>query len=50
MDGLKEVVEVKEEGYLKVKARELKERAVLFLEEILKVGGYFKAVESGFFR
>ena len=31
------------------KVRELKERAVLFMEEILEVGGYFKAVEEGFF-
>ncbi|HMA59478.1 MAG TPA: D-ornithine 4,5-aminomutase subunit OraE [Halanaerobiales bacterium] len=50
MDGLKELVELKtEEGYLKDKSRELKERAVLFMEEILDVGGYFKAVSEGFF-
>ncbi len=50
MDGLKELVELKtEEGYLKDKSRELKERAVLFMEEILEVGGYFKAVSEGFF-
>jgi len=49
MDGLKEMVEIKRDGFLGEKARELKERAVLFLEEILEVGGYFKAVEQGFF-
>ncbi len=49
MDGLKELLELKEEGYLAYKARELKERAVLFLEEIIETGGYFKAVEEGFF-
>ncbi|MCF8009173.1 MAG: cobalamin-dependent protein [Halanaerobiales bacterium] len=50
MDGLKELVELKtEQGVLKEKARELKERAILFMEEILKVGGYFKAVSEGFF-
>ncbi len=49
LDGLKEIVELKEEGYLPEKAREIKERAILFLEEILEVGGYFNAVEDGFF-
>ncbi|WP_055667997.1 D-ornithine 4,5-aminomutase subunit OraE [Desnuesiella massiliensis] len=49
MDGLMDMIELKEEGYLRDKVRELKERAVLFLEEILEAGGYFKAVESGFF-
>ena len=29
--------------------REIKERAVLFLEELLEKGGYFEAVEKGFF-
>jgi len=49
MDGLNEMIELKESGYLREKAREIKERAVLFMEEILEVGGYFKAVEEGFF-
>lgn len=49
MDGLKELVELKKEGYLPQKVRELKERAVLFFEELLAVGGYFNAVEQGFF-
>lgn len=49
MDGLDEMVEIKRGGELGKKVRELKERAVLFLEEILEVGGYFNAVEQGFF-
>jgi D-ornithine 4,5-aminomutase subunit beta len=49
MDGLKELVTIRKDGYMKDKVRELKERAVLFLEELLAAGGYFKAVEQGFF-
>lgn len=49
LDGLMEMVTLKEDGPLRTKARELKERAYLFMEEILSVGGYFKAVEEGFF-
>ncbi|AZR74331.1 LuxR family transcriptional regulator [Anoxybacter fermentans] len=49
MDGLMEMIELKKDGYLREKVREIKERAVLFLEEILEKGGYFKAVEDGFF-
>lgn len=49
MDGLMDMIELKKEGYLPEKARELKERAVLFLEEIIENGGYFNAVQDGFF-
>ena len=50
MDGLTEMVEIKrDKGELADKVRELKERAVLFMEEIIEVGGYFEAVEKGFF-
>ena len=49
MDGLMDMIELKKEGYLPQKVRELKERAVLFLEEMIENGGYFKAVEDGFF-
>ncbi len=49
LDGLMEMVELKGEGYLRDKARELKERAVLFMEELLESGGYFKGVEAGHF-
>jgi D-ornithine 4,5-aminomutase subunit beta len=50
MDGLGEMVEIKrDKGELADKVRELKERAILFMEEIIEVGGYFKSVEEGFF-
>ena len=49
MDGLMDMVELKKDGYLRDTARELKERAVLFMEEILEQGGYFAAVEAGMF-
>lgn len=49
LDGLMEMVELKTEGFLPTKVRELKERAVLYFEELLEVGGYYEAVEKGFF-
>lgn len=49
MDALLEMVELKTEGFLPETVRELKERAVLYMEEIIEVGGYFDAVEKGFF-
>jgi len=49
LDGLMEMVELKKDGYLTEKSRELTERAVLFLEEMIERGGYFAAVESGMF-
>ena len=49
MDALLDMVELKKEGHLPEKVRELKERAVLFMEEMHETGGYFKAVEEGFF-
>lgn len=49
MDGLREILKLDMEGPLGADVRELKERAVLFMEEMLEVGGYFKAVENGFF-
>lgn len=49
MDGLSELVEVRKDGHMKQKVREIKERAILFLEEMLSVGGYFESVEKGFF-
>ncbi len=49
LDGLMEMVQLKDEGYLEDKARELTERAVLFLEEMVAQGGYFAAVENGMF-
>ena len=49
LDGLMDMVSLKDSGPLREKAREIKERACLFMEEILESGGYFKAVEDGFF-
>lgn len=49
LDGLMDMVELKSEGFLRDKSRELKERSILYLEEIIKEGGYFEAVEKGFF-
>ena len=49
LDGLLAQVGLREEGELPERAREIKERAVLFLEEILANGGYYAAVEAGQF-
>jgi D-ornithine 4,5-aminomutase subunit beta len=49
VDGLRELITLHKEGYLPARVRELKERAVLFLEEILATGGYFAAVAQGQF-
>jgi D-ornithine 4,5-aminomutase subunit beta len=49
LDGLMDLVELRSDGPLREQAREIKERAVLFLEEILEAGGYTAAVEAGHF-
>lgn len=49
VDGLRDLLTLRTEGYLPGKVRELKERAVLFLEEILTRGGYFAAIAEGQF-
>lgn len=49
LDGIQEMVGLKMDGPLGEKVRELKERAVLYLEEIKSMGGYFAAVEAGMF-
>ncbi len=49
LDGLMDMVELKKDGPLRDTARELKERALLFMEEIVENGGYFQAVQDGFF-
>ena len=49
MDGFTELVELKKDGPLREMARDIKERATLFMEEIVEVGGYFEAVRQGFF-
>jgi D-ornithine 4,5-aminomutase subunit beta len=49
MDDLLSMVNLKDEGYLQDKKREIEERAILMMEEIIEMGGYFKAVEAGMF-
>ncbi len=49
LDGLSELVALREDGPLRERVRALKERAVLFLEEIVETGGYFAAVAEGHF-
>jgi len=49
MDGLRKMVRLDYDGPLGKKKREIIERAVLFLEEIKEVGGYFESVARGFF-
>ncbi len=49
MDGLMDMIQLKDDGPLREKTREIKERACLFMEEIIESGGYFNAVEEGFF-
>ena len=49
LDGLMELVELKMDGPLGERARDIKERALLFMEEIVENGGYFQAVQDGFF-
>ncbi len=49
LDGIKELVSLKMDGPLGEMSRDIRERAVAFLEEIIEVGGYFAAVEKGFF-
>jgi len=50
MDGLREMVKLDRRApELDQKVREIKERAVLFLEAMLEDGGYFAAVEQAYF-
>jgi D-ornithine 4,5-aminomutase subunit beta len=49
LDGISQMVALREDGPLREQVREIEERAVLFLEEILELGGYYAAVEAGFF-
>lgn len=50
MDGLTRMVQVKrDDPEFAGQVRELKERAVLFMEEMVELGGYFAAVEAGMF-
>ncbi|MDR1781555.1 MAG: cobalamin-dependent protein [Bacilli bacterium] len=49
MDNLKELVNLNLDGTLGKDARALKERAILYMEDIIKQGGYFEAVGNGSF-
>ncbi|MDF9867231.1 D-ornithine 4,5-aminomutase subunit beta [Bacilli bacterium PM5-3] len=55
MDNLRELVNLNLDGELGDEVRQLKERAILYMEDILAQGGYFEAVgnasfiDSGFF-
>jgi D-ornithine 4,5-aminomutase subunit beta len=49
LDGIQELISLNHDGPLGEMVRDLKERAVAFLEEIVETGGYFAAVEKGFF-
>ena len=49
LDGIKELLSLNLNGPLGEMVRDITERAVVFLEEVLEVGGYFAAVEQGFF-
>jgi D-ornithine 4,5-aminomutase subunit beta len=50
MDGMKDMVKLDRDApELRDRVRELKERAVLFLEAMLRQGGYFAAVEDAYF-
>jgi D-ornithine 4,5-aminomutase subunit beta len=48
-DGIRELVTLNRGGPLGEMVRDIKERAVLFLEELLEMGGYFAGVEAGMF-
>ncbi len=49
MDDLLSMVDIKDSGYIYDKKREIQERAILMMEEIIAMGGYYKAVEEGMF-
>ncbi len=49
MDDLISMVELKTEGFLPDKVRELKERSILYLEQIIEDGGFFQTVAKGNF-
>jgi D-ornithine 4,5-aminomutase subunit beta len=49
LDGIKQLIKIDRDGPLGEMVRDLKERAICFLEEMIESGGYFAAVEKGFF-
>lgn len=49
LDGINQLLSINHDGPLGNMVRDIKERAVAFLEEVVACGGYFAAVEQGFF-
>ncbi len=49
LDGVSQLLALREDGPLREEARAIQERAVLFLEEIVALGGYEAAVAAGMF-
>ena len=49
LDGIKELLTLNHTGPLGEMVKDLKIRAIAFLEEVIATGGYFAAVEKGFF-
>jgi D-ornithine 4,5-aminomutase subunit beta len=49
LDGIKQLLKIDRDGPLGEMVRDLKIRSICFLEEIIEIGGYFAAVEKGFF-
>ncbi|MCK9457937.1 MAG: D-ornithine 4,5-aminomutase subunit OraE, partial [Candidatus Riflebacteria bacterium] len=49
LDGIKELIKIDRNGPLGEMVRDIKERAICLLEEMIEIGGYFAAVEKGFF-
>ncbi len=49
LDGIKQLLTINREGPLGTMVRDIKERAIGFLAEMVHAGGYFAAVEKGFF-
>lgn len=49
MDDLMGMLDFKKNGYLMQTKRELQERSILMLEEIIALGGYYHAVDHGMF-
>lgn len=49
MDNLRELVSLNMDGQLGQEVRQLKERAILYMEDILNQGGYFEAVANASF-
>ncbi len=48
LDGMKEYVQTNEEA-VREKIRDLQIRSIMYMEEILDIGGYFEAVQKGYF-